>query len=154
MKFSSTLLVVSDMEKSKEFYTKLLRQKITMDLGENVIFGKFCLQTKESWTEFILRPADEILQKSNNCELYFEEKNFDTFLRRLMKSNVKLVAQPLEHRWGQRVVRFYDPDYHIIEVGETLKAVCKRFRNAGMTPEEISVRMDYPLAIIQKWCRN
>ena len=32
-----------------------------------------------------------------------------------------------EHSWGQRVVRFYDPDRHIIEVGENMKVVCRRF---------------------------
>lgn len=47
----------------------------------------------------------------------------------------------MDHAWGQRVVRFYDPDYHIIEVGENMKAVCKRFSGEGMTLEGISERM-------------
>lgn len=48
----------------------------------------------------------------------------------------------MEHGWGQRVVRFYDPDGHIIEVGEDLKMVIRRFLAAGMTMEEVSVKMD------------
>ncbi len=53
-----------------------------------------------------------------------------------------------EHRWGQRVVRFYDPDQHIIEVGENMQAVCKRFLAEGMTPQQIAGRMDVPLTYV------
>ena len=41
-------------------------------------------------------------------------------------------------------MRFYDPDYHIIEVGEAMLAVTRRFFGSGMTPEQIAVRMSVP----------
>ena len=53
-----------------------------------------------------------------------------------------------EHAWGQRVVRFYDPDRHIIEVGENMKTVCKRFIDSGMTPEQTAERMDVPIEYV------
>ena len=40
------------------------------------------------------------------------------------------------------MVRIYDPDKHIIEVGENTKAVCKRFLDSGMTPEQVSERTE------------
>ena len=40
------------------------------------------------------------------------------------------------------MIRFYDLDGHIIEVGEDMKMVIKRFLAAGMTMEEVSVKMD------------
>lgn len=52
--------------------------------------------------------------------------------------------------WGQRVVRFYDPDGHIIEVGESLSAVCRRFLVQGMTQEEVALRMDIPLSHVRE----
>ena len=55
-----------------------------------------------------------------------------------------------EHRWGQRVVRFYDPDRHIIEVGENLAAVCRRFLDSGLTPEQTAERMDVSLEYVRK----
>lgn len=58
-----------------------------------------------------------------------------------------------EHSWGQRVVRFYDPDGHIIEVGENLKEVCKRFINEGMTAEETAKRMDVPIKFVNSCIR-
>lgn len=46
------------------------------------------------------------------------------------------------------MVRFYDPDMHIIEVGENMKTVCKRFLDSGMTPEQVAKRMDVPLKFV------
>lgn len=51
----------------------------------------------------------------------------------------------VEHPWGQRVIRFYDLDGHLIEVGESMKLVIRRFQAAGMTPEEIARKMDVSL---------
>ena len=55
---------------------------------------------------------------------------------------MEYLGEVIEHSWGQRVIRFYDPDGHIIEVGEDMKMVIKRFLAAGMTMDEISVKMD------------
>ena len=54
-----------------------------------------------------------------------------------------------EHQWGQRVVRFYDADGHILEVGENLKAVCRKFLDSGMTPEQVAQRMDVPMKFVK-----
>ena len=43
------------------------------------------------------------------------------------------------------MVRFYDPDGHIIEVAEGLEQVAKRFLAQGMTPEQVAQRMDVPI---------
>ena len=48
------------------------------------------------------------------------------------------------------MVRFYDPDRHIIEVGENMKAVCKRFIDSGMTPIQVAERMDVPTEYINE----
>ena len=78
------------------------------------------------------------------------EEEFDRFLETLSRFDIRYVHPPKEHRWGQRVVRFYDPDGHIIEVGESLAAVCRRFLAQGLTPEEIALRMDVPLAHVME----
>ena len=52
----------------------------------------------------------------------------------------------IEHSWGQRVIRFYDLDGHIIEVGEDMKMVVNRFLSSGMDMEEVSARMDVSIA--------
>ena len=56
-----------------------------------------------------------------------------------------------KHSWGQRVVRLYDPDKHIIEVGEDIKVLCKRFLDRGMTPDEVAEHMDVPMEFLKKY---
>ena len=75
-------------------------------------------------------------------------------MSRLYQYNVPLVHPLKEHAWGQRVVRFYDPDGHMIEVGDTLRKVIKRFLNQGLTHEEIAKRMNLPLDAIMKVLRH
>ena len=50
-------------------------------------------------------------------------------------------------------MRFYDPDKHIIEVGENMKVVCRRFLDSGMTPEQTAKRMDVPLKFVDSCMR-
>ena len=55
-----------------------------------------------------------------------------------------------EHNWGQRCVCFYDPDRHIIEVGEPMDHVAARFLKQGMRPEQVAERTMFPLEIVLK----
>ena len=86
-------------------------------------------------------------------ELYFEE-DLSAFCERLADAGIRLVHPLIEHRWGQRVVRFYDPDGHIIEVGEKMDAVVRRFIHQGFSPEETSERMDVPLGFVRNCLKN
>ena len=76
-------------------------------------------------------------------------EDMDTFLPHLDRWQVQYVHRLKEHSWGQRVVRFYDPDGHIIEVGEGLEQVAKRFLSQGMTLEQVAQRMDVPMSFLQ-----
>ena len=143
MKLKNPLLVVSDIERSVEFYKEVLGLHKIMDFGANVtLTGGLCLQSLDSWTEFIDNKNTTF--ENNSFEIYFEEEDFDSFSEKIKKFDLKYVHPVKEHSWGQRVVRFYDPDMHIIEVGEDLKTVCKRFLAEGMTPEQVAERMDVP----------
>ncbi|MDY0225075.1 MAG: VOC family protein [Candidatus Methanomethylophilaceae archaeon] len=155
MKFTCPLIVVDDIEASKKFYTEILGQEITMDFGANVTFAEsFAIQSKSSWMEFISRPASEIRYQGNDAELYFEEEEFDAFVERLKTYEVKYVHPVIEHAWGQRVVRFYDPDMHIVEVGESMMTVCRRFHAEGMTVEEIVARTMFPKEVVEMFLKE
>ena len=148
MKFKNPLLAVSDMDISVKFYKEVLGLRKIMDFGENVtLTGGVCLQTKETWAEFI--ENDSLSFGGKTYEIYFEEDEFDSFANKLKNLDINYVHPVKEHSWGQRVVRFYDPDCHIIEVGENIKTVCKRFLESGMTPEQTAERMDVPLKFVK-----
>lgn len=147
MKLKNPMLVVSDIDKSIDFYKNILGLHVISDFGANkTLTGGLALQTLESWREFI--GTDDISFGGNNAEVYFEENDFDNFAEKLKKSDIEYVHPVIEHRWGQRVVRFYDPDRHIIEVGENIKTVCRRFIESGMTPEQVAQRMDVPMKFV------
>lgn len=151
MKFLNPLIVVSDIEKSKSFYSKVLGLNIILDFGENVtLTGGIVLQTKDSWLSLIHKSRNDILFGGNDYELYFEENDFDNFIVKLKQiPNISYVHPVIEHSWGQRVVRFYDPDKHIIEVGEDLNKVVKKFLNEGMSAETVAMRMDVPVDYVK-----
>ena len=115
MKMKNPMLVVTDIDKSVEFYKKVFGLHVIMDFGANkTLTGGLALQTLESWQKFI--DTDDISFGSNSSEVYFEEDNFDKFADKLKKCDVEYVHPIKEHSWGQRVVRIYDPDKHVIEV--------------------------------------
>lgn len=148
MKYISTLISVKNMEISKRFYQDVLGMDVIADLGANVtLTGGFALQTMATWQHFI---ADKDVSLHNNAiELVFEEVDFDIFLNHMKKFDIVYVHDMIEHSWGQRVIRFYDPDYHIIEVGESMEMVVKRFKNTGMTDEQVAERMHVSLEYVQ-----
>lgn len=155
MKFEAPLIAVRDMERSVKFYQEVLGLEIEEDFGANVtLSGGFSLQTLDTWKDFIHKEEKEILLGSNSGELYFEENDLDGFLKKLERMDGIEYVHPLfEHAWGQRTVRFYDPDRHIIEVGENMAAVVQRFLDSGLSEEETAERMDVPVEYVRQMKR-
>ena len=152
MKLNSPMLVVRDIEKSVAFYKQVLGLDVILDFGANkTLTGGLALQTLETYQEFI--GTYDISFGGNSFEIYFEEDDFDSFAKKLNECSVEYVHPVKEHSWGQRVVRFYDPDKHIIEVGENMEMVCRRFLSAGMTPEQVARRMDVPVEFVNDCIR-
>ena len=147
MKYTGTLIAVRDMAASRQFYHDVLGLDVVADFGANVaLTGGLVLQTLETWRSFI--HTDDVTLKNNAGELYFETEDIDTFCKHLKSFDIRYVHELHEHPWGQRVIRFYDPDGHIIEVAEKLDAVIAHFVAQGLSPEETATRMDIPLDFV------
>ena len=117
MKLTGFLIVTRDIERAKRYYQALFGLEVLADNDGNVaLSGGLFLQDERYWKTFLGR---EIRRESNACELYFEEPDIDGFVDRLERlyPDTVFVNRPMTHSWGQRVVRFYDPDGHLIEVG-------------------------------------
>ena len=153
MKYQGVLLAVRNMETSRKFYQDVLGLRVREDFGANVALeGGIFLQTMDDTWQALIRT--DAVTMGNAGELYFEEEDLSAFCERLADAGVRLVHPLIEHRWGQRVVRFYDPDGHIIEVGEKMDAVVRRFIHQGFSPEETSERMDVPLGFVRNCLKN
>lgn len=142
MNYSCTVISVKDINKSRKFYEDLFGLKIYQDYGINIAFT--CgISLQQEFDRIVNIPKDKIINKPNNMELCFEEENFDDFIKRLKNyPDIEYLSDVIECSWGQRVVRFYDLDDHIIEVGESMKMVVNRFLRKGMTMNDVSERMD------------
>ena len=151
MNYKSTLIAVKDMEKAKKFYNTLLGLEVVMDAGANVeLTGGLFLQTADTWVNFINKEQSEIIFENNAMEIYFETDDLDTFIAKLEAyPNITYLHKVIEHSWGQRAVRFYDLDMHIIEVAESIVMVTKRFIATGLTIEQTAKRMDVNVEYVE-----
>lgn len=151
LKFKCPLLAVTNMEQSIRFYEEVIGDRVAMDFGENVTFeGGFALQEMKTWKSMI--HSNVVRRKSNAAELYFEEDDFDAFVEYLKEfPEIKYLHGVEEMPWGQRVVRFYDPDFHIIEVGEAMDAVIKKMLKSGMTVEQVSEKSQFPVEYVKRF---
>ncbi len=121
MKLKNILITVNDMETSIAFYRELFGLEVILNQDGNVILTEgLVLQDAKIWKAFLDK---EILPKNNSCELYFEEKNIEEFVKKLenYKEPIEYVNQLMTHSWGQQVIRFYDPNGNLIEVGTPME---------------------------------
>lgn len=117
MKLRNVLIVVKDIEKSKQFYHDLFGLEVVLDNDGNMILTEgLVLQDEKIWREFL---GKDIVPENNSCELYFEEDDIEAFARKLemLYPEIRYVNRLMTHSWGQKVVRFYDLDGNLIEVG-------------------------------------
>ena len=117
MRLRNVLIVVKDMERSIKFYHDLFGLDLILDNDGNMILTEgLVLQDEKIWKELL---GKEILPESNSCELYFEEQNIEAFAEKLERlyPSIRYVNKLVVHSWGQKVVRFYDLDGNLIEVG-------------------------------------
>lgn len=90
------------------------------------------------------------MTKAHNFQLYFELEDLDKIYENLKANNgIRWVHEIKEYPWGQRDLRIYDPDMHIVEIAESMESVIKRFVSQGMAVEEIAERTMYPVDVLK-----
>lgn len=145
------LMAVQDIGKSRKFYEELLNQEVEIDHGTNVSFkAGFAIHDAQHYQGLLgeSSPINTDVEK-NFMELYFESEDLDGIQGNLETNNVQFVHKITEQPWEQRVMRFYDPDGYIIEVGEPLEFVVRRFAAQGFSTEEISEKSSMPVEFVQ-----
>ena len=116
MKLKNILIVVKDIEKARQFYHELFGLDVLLDNEGNMILTEgLVLQDEKIWRESL---GKDVVPESNSCELYFEEKNIEEFVEKLERlyPSIQFVNRLMTFDWGQKMVRFYDPDGNLIEV--------------------------------------
>jgi catechol 2,3-dioxygenase-like lactoylglutathione lyase family enzyme len=124
LKFINPVIFVRDICTSKAFYAETLGLKVIGDHGPFVLFeNHFSIHQAQElaitvWKEDAPAATDR-LQGRDNLLLYFETSELENAFARL-KDQVRFIHPIQQQAWGQKVFRFYDPDGHVIEIGEPL----------------------------------
>lgn len=155
MKFKNTMLVVKDMEKTKAFYTSLLGLAILGEMGGvNVAFeGGLAAQTEASWSRFTHTAPERFQYGGHAMELYFETMEYDAFVEQATAAGVEIVSESIMP-YGQKVIRIYDPDQHIVEVGEDMGVMVRRLHSEGLTKEQIVGHTFLPPEVVDHFMKG
>jgi catechol 2,3-dioxygenase-like lactoylglutathione lyase family enzyme len=117
MRLRNVLIAVNDMDRAIRFYKEIFGLQVILNQDGNVIMTEgLVLQDATIWKKFLDK---DLISKNNMTELYFEESDIEGFVNKLEESEfeIEYVNELMTHNWGQRVVRFYDLDGNLIEVG-------------------------------------
>ena len=120
MALKNILFVVNDIEKSVAFYKELFGLQVIRDFGNNVILSEgLVLQERKGFEELI---GKDVSSGGNDAVLYFVENDLEAFAEKLKNGSfeIQYVHELKEYSWGQRAIRIYDPDLHMIEIGEMI----------------------------------
>ena len=145
--FICTLITVKDIAVSRNFYERILGQKIKHDFGENISFESgFALHLRPHFSELIDGKTVGVPQ--NNTEFYFEADDVDSVAEILRVNRIEFVHEMREQPWRQMVVRVYDPDRYIVEIGESMEHCAYRLFLEGKTVDEISGITNMPVKFV------
>jgi len=122
IKFAHNVVFVKDIHESKQFYAEALGINIILDYTVFVLFeNNFAIHQAKELIQTIYKadqPGIEEPQGHNNMDIYFESDEIETVYQQMVDRNVEIIHPVEQQSWGQRVFRFYDPDHHIVEIGE------------------------------------
>jgi hypothetical protein len=120
--FYNTIVFVSDMEKTRYFYENILSLKIEIDYGVLVIYeNRLAIHESNKLQKTIFGKVQKRFFKKfgrKNIEIYLETNELEKMEMILEKENVRFIHKITRQEWGQKVLRCYDPDMHIVEIGE------------------------------------
>ena len=152
--FSSIVIITEKFEVLTSFYKDTLLQEIQDDFGNCIMFkGGFSIwQLTDEYT--IAKHLGRTFHKSGNknIEICFESDTFAEVLESLKTKDIEYLHEAKEEMWGQKTVRFYDPEKNLVEIGESIPCFVKRFYESGMTFEEVAKRTSVPVEAVIKMC--
>jgi catechol 2,3-dioxygenase-like lactoylglutathione lyase family enzyme len=149
------MLITKDLQKAKQFYTEIIGANIILELDKHIVFKEgFSLLLESDWCVFAELNTAACNYNHNTGQLVFEVEDIEPFLQKIsFYPELHLLHQVKEHPWGRHAIRLYDPDGHVVEVGESMATVIKRFLRQGLSLEETARRSEFPLDFVLK-CKN
>jgi len=156
IKFHSIVILTKDFDRMKAFYQETLQQEIDLDFGNCIGFknGMSIWKLDENYP--IAKKLGKTYDESGNknLEICFETNDYEEVITKLKNHDLRYLHETIEERWGQKTIRFFDPENNLVEIGESIPCFVKRFYHQGMTEREVSERTSVPLEMVIKICQE
>ncbi|MDP4117395.1 MAG: VOC family protein [Bacteroidota bacterium] len=119
IRFRNVILLTSDIEKSKNFYCNIIGLSIKQDFKTFVLFeGNFSIHTADLFYEYIDKQYHGEKMGQNNLDLYFSTSDLLSMQEKLKDAGIPFIHEIRKQAWGESIIRIYDPDGHIVEIGD------------------------------------
>ena len=156
LKNCTPVLFVKNAQIARDFYETLLGLNVQADFGGlNIIFKEgFALWQIANENIIPKTLGSENITNSSltsRFELCFETEDLDNIYTTLKNNNVKFLHEINVELWGQRTIRFYDPDGHLIETGEAMHVFLRRiYEEENCNLESTSKRTFTPVELLRE----
>ena len=118
-RFRNAIALVRDIKISKAFYADTIGIPIVQDTESFVLFeGHFAIHSADLFYEYIGKKCVGEKMGRDNLDLYFTTSNLDAMQEKLTQAGVTFIHGIRKCAWGESVLRIYDPDGHIVEIGD------------------------------------
>lgn len=149
VKFYSPVIFVEEIERSRKFYTEILNEEVEHDFGSNIMF-KSRLSLWKTKPEYEVSGVEGKSKQGNTFELYFETEDIYESAEKIKSNRVRLLHDIKTEPWGQMTIRFFDPDDHLLEIGESLSRFITRIYEESGSIEETSKKTGVHEDIVRK----
>ncbi len=151
LKYMGPLIAVEDVAVSRRFYEGCLGQKVKYDFGVNVTFeGDFSIHSKASLVELLAGGEHVTIDPgAREGELIFETDEIEAIEQKLREAGARFIQPIQEQPWGQRAMRVCDPDGHLLEIGEDMQVVVRRYHRQGASVESICQKTGMPRPFVE-----
>jgi catechol 2,3-dioxygenase-like lactoylglutathione lyase family enzyme len=119
IRFRNSIALVKNIEESKQFYRDIIGLSVAQEYDTFVLFmDNFAIHTADLFYEYIQKPYHGERMGHDNVDFYFTTSDLEGFQARLKEHGVTFIHEIHQHAWGEKVIRVYDPDGHILEIGD------------------------------------
>ncbi len=122
-----TIIAVSDLEKSTEFYSTVFQWKIFLQEEVIAIFKlpnktHFMLYKKESFAVNTNQLPTMVSQgEITGTEFYFHTQDIEGIIERCNQIGAKCLSSLSPRLWGDEAIYYADPDGNVLAIGRPLE---------------------------------
>lgn len=121
IRFRNVIALVSDIKESKHFYEDIIGLKINQEFDTFILFeDDFAIHKADLFYEYINKPYHGEKMGRGNVDFYFTTSDLESYRDKLREAGVIFIHDIRRHDWGESVIRVYDPDGHILEIGDAV----------------------------------